>query len=256
MALDKAAQACGVQKRDLGCRPRCLRRRLRWRRCWWLPVWQRLHQRVHGVVDGRIERLTTHRLLGLGGGWQQPCSYRQFVIALEVFGEEPDGGLVLLAAYSLACVRIATNHRRRANWAVLLGSMPSGFDQIQQSPVSVDAGAHQFHPQAELVALGGGAKQRQVAVVGRLHQQLALAHEMGQHRQVARGGLHHLLGQPWVLGFQARHASLVGGAAHGATAVRTSHGGLFRFTINYYNKTRRDDPVFACCVCLGYSDLL
>ena len=60
VALDKAAKACGVQKRDLGCRPRCLRRRLRWRRCWWLHVWQRLHQRVHGVVDGRIERLTTN----------------------------------------------------------------------------------------------------------------------------------------------------------------------------------------------------
>ena len=32
VALDKAAKVCGVQKRDLGCRPRCLRRRLRWRR--------------------------------------------------------------------------------------------------------------------------------------------------------------------------------------------------------------------------------
>ncbi len=43
---------------------------------------------------------------------------------------------------------------------------------------------------------------------------------------------------------------------HGATAVRTSHGGLFSFTINHYNNTRRGDPVFACRVALGYSDLL
>ena len=139
---------------------------------------------------------------------------------------------------------------------MLLGGMSGGLDQIQQSPVPVHAGAHQFHPQAELVALVGGAKQRQVAVVGRLHQQLALAHEMGQHRQVARGGLHHLLGQPWVLGFQGGQASLVGGAAHGATAVRTSHGGLLRFTITYYNNVKRDDPALACRIGLGYSDLL
>ena len=125
---------------------------------------------MHGFVDGRIERLATHRRLRLGGGRQQPCLYGQFVIAFEVFGKETDGGLVLLAAHTLACVRITTDHGRRANRAMLLGGMSGGLNQIQQSPVSVDAGAHQFHPQAEFVALVGGAKERQVAVVGRLHQ--------------------------------------------------------------------------------------
>ena len=38
---------------------------------------------------------------GLVAAGSRPCRYRQFVIAQEeVFGEEPDGGLVLLAAYS------------------------------------------------------------------------------------------------------------------------------------------------------------
>ena len=53
--FDEAAQASGVQKRDLGVLPvgawmRGYPTRMRL----WLHVWQRLHQRVYGIVDGRV----------------------------------------------------------------------------------------------------------------------------------------------------------------------------------------------------------
>ena len=49
--------------------------------------------------------------LGLGGGWQQPCRYGQFMIALEVFSKSPMVASVLLAAHADLLVRIAANHR-------------------------------------------------------------------------------------------------------------------------------------------------
>ena len=64
------------------------------------------------------------------------------------------GGYVPCNRIKEACVRIAANHRRRANRAVLLGSMPGSLDQIQQSPVLVDAGVGTASDAAIAMELG------------------------------------------------------------------------------------------------------
>ena len=103
--------------------------------------------------------------------------------------------------------------------------MPGGFDQINKAlsllMLAPTSSTRRLSLSRWLVA------QRAVGVGSRpASSAIRIGPEMGQHRQVARAGSTTCLASHGAR-LSGRHASLVGGAAHRATAVETSHGGLF-----------------------------
>jgi hypothetical protein len=98
----------------------------------------------------------------------------------------------------LGGIGIATENRSTAHRAALLGGVPSLFHHVEQGALALDAGIGDLDSDSQLLPGGSDTEQRTALVVTAMHQPLALIDQLGDHGEMAWGGLKHLLRQPWV----------------------------------------------------------
>jgi hypothetical protein len=118
--------------------------------------------------------------------------------ALDVLCEQSDHLFVLSAPSTLGGIGIATENRSTAHRAALLGGVPSLFHHVEQGALPLDAGIGDLDSDSQLLPGGSDTEQRTALVVTAMHQPLALIDQLGDHGEMAWGGLKHLLRQPWV----------------------------------------------------------